>query len=104
MRTVQFLRFRLPPGGETRLLEAHRAGVESCRTSYEAFRAGFLVRLEDGDWLDISVWDGPPDGDDQPDYPPLGARTDFISQLDGLLGDENGLLVSSFVEPTFGCG
>jgi len=85
------------------LLAAHRAAVESCRASYEAFRAAFLVQLEDGDWLDISVWDGAAHAGSQTDYPPLKARADFISQLDGLLGDENGFLVSTFVDPVFKC-
>lgn len=102
MRTVQFLRFRVPSGGEARLVEAHKADIESCRASYQAFRAGLLVRLEDGDWLDISVWDGGADGDVQPGYLPLGARTNFIGQLDGLLGDESGVLVSGFPDPSLG--
>jgi len=95
---AQFLRFRSPSGDETRLLEAHKAAVESCRASYAAFRAALLVKLEDGDWLEISLWDGAVDGDGQPGYPPLEARADFISQLDGLLGDETGMLVTSFPE------
>lgn len=103
MCTVQFLRFQLPPGGEARFLEAHKAAVESCRASYPAFRAAFLVRLEDGDWLDVSFWDSAVDRDGQTEYPPLEARGDFISQLDGLLGDENGLLVSSFNGSSFRC-
>lgn len=103
VRTIQFLRFRLPSGGEKRFLEAHKAAVESCRASYEAFRAAFLVRLEDGDWLDISVWGSAVDGGSQLGCPPLDARTEFIRQLDGLLGDENGILVSSFVDSSFGC-
>ncbi len=103
MFTAQFLRFRSPPGGEARLLEAHKATVESCRASYVAFRADFLVKLEDGDWLDISFWDSAVDGDGQTEYPPLEARADFISQLEGLLGDENGMLVNSFTDSSFGC-
>jgi hypothetical protein len=84
------------------LVEAHKASVESCRDSYETFRAAFLVRLEDGDWLDICIWDAAVDGDSETDYPPLEARGDFISQIDGLLGDENGLLVGGFVDSSFG--
>jgi hypothetical protein len=103
VRTVQFLRFRLPSGVETRLLEAHKAAVESCRASYPTFRAAFLVRLEDGDWLDVSLWDIAVDGNGQTKSPPLEARGEFISQLDGLLGDETGSLVSSFTDSSFRC-
>jgi hypothetical protein len=103
VRTAQFLRFQSPPGGEGRLVQSHTAAVESCRASYPAFRAAFLVRLEDGDWLDIAFWDSSEDGDGKPWYPPLEARADFVSNLDGLLGDETGLLVSSFTDLSFRC-
>ena len=101
MFTAQFLRFRSPPGREVHLLEAHKVAVESCRGAYSAFRADFLVKLEDGDWLDISFWDIAVNGNGQIEHPPLEAKSDFISQLDGLLGDENGLLVNSFTVSSF---
>lgn len=101
MRTVQFLRFRLPPGREERLLETHRAAAESCRASYATFQAAFLVSLEDGDWLDVSFWDSDVDASGRSEPPPPDARADFISQLDELLGDENGLLVNSLIAPSF---
>jgi hypothetical protein len=101
---VQFLRFGPPrEGGEEAVLEAHAAAVESCRASYPAFEAAFLVRLEDGDWLDVSVWDRDTGADGGTGFPPLEARADFVSQLDGLLGDENGLLVRSFIGSSLRC-
>jgi hypothetical protein len=103
VRGVQFLRFRLPLEREARLIEAHQAAIESCRASYAAFCAAFLVRLEDDEWLDISFWDGDVDGDGQAGYPPVEARADFISQLGGLLGDESGLLVSTSTDPSLWC-
>jgi hypothetical protein len=97
---VQFSRFQVPEGSETALLSRRQASLESCGATYPGLRCAFLVRLEDGDWLDIAVWDasqGEQSGTDF--YPPVEARAEFFAEVDGLLGDEIGALVASFMNP-----
>jgi hypothetical protein len=99
---VQFFRFHVPEGFETALVELRQASLESCGATYPGLRGAFLVRLENGDWLDIAVWDAS-DGEQGGTefYPPVEARAEFFAEVDGLLGDETGVLIASSMGPSF---
>lgn len=75
------------------MLEARRAWTSECE-AYEHFRGGLLVALEDGEWLDISIWERPRPLDGRgPDEPPI---VDFMDRVDGpgmeILGQESGVV------------
>ncbi|MDH2426055.1 antibiotic biosynthesis monooxygenase [Sphaerisporangium sp. TRM90804] len=59
--TVEITRFRVSPGHATALLAARDGMI----ADFQADRAGFLgaklVRLSDGEWLDIVEWRSPAD-------------------------------------------
>jgi hypothetical protein len=90
---VQFTRFRVAAGREPGVLEARRASLRACHGSEPRLRGAYLVRLQDGEWLDITVWAAPPDADAFDDPAQAASRTAFYGQIDELLGEECGVLV-----------
>jgi hypothetical protein len=93
MCVVQFTRFRVAAGREPAVLEARQASLRACRGSQPELRCAYLVRLQDGGWLDIAVWAGPPDADAFDDPAQSASRTAFYGQIEELLGEECGVLV-----------
>ena len=93
MQAVHFTRFRVRSEDPEPVLKARRAWSSACHGD-ERFRGGLLVALEDGEWLDISVWEQTPpaDGGGQQQGPPL----DFMDRVAGVgtefLGQECGVL------------
>ena len=93
MQAVHFTRFRVRHEDPEPVLEARRAWSSACEGD-KRFRGGLLVALEDGEWLDISVWEQTPlpGRGGPPQAPPL----DFMDRVVGvgteILGQECGLL------------
>jgi hypothetical protein len=93
MSVVQFTRFRVTADREPAVLAARQASLRACRGTKPELRGAWLVRLADGEWLDIAMWVGLP-GDEAFDDPTQAAsRTAFYSQIEELLGEECGILV-----------
>jgi hypothetical protein len=93
MTIVQFTRFRTTPQREPAVLEARRASLRACRGAEPELCGAYLIRLADGEWLDIAMWAGRP-GDEAFDDPArAAARAAFYNQIDELLGEECGILV-----------
>jgi hypothetical protein len=96
--TVQFLRFRVTQELETSLLALRQEFPEDCQANNPGLQVALLVRLEDGDWLDITVWvDSAADGSGRGPYPSVLAAAEFFSKVEGLLGDETRALVASYI-------
>jgi len=93
MTTVQFTRFRTTPQREPTILKARQASLLACRGSEPQLRAAYLIRLADGDWLDIAVWAGRPGAEAFDDPAQAASRAAFYDQIDELLGEESGILV-----------
>ena len=60
MTIVQFTRFRTTPQREPAVLKARQASLQACQGGKPELRAAYLIRLADGEWLDIAVWAGRP--------------------------------------------
>jgi hypothetical protein len=97
MTIVQFTRFRTTPERERAMLDARQAALRACQGTQPELRSAYLIRLPDGEWLDIAVWAGPPGhaAFDDPGQP--ASRVVFYNQIDELLGEECGILVSTQV-------
>lgn len=93
MTIVQFTRFRIPPQREPAVLAARQASLRACHGAAPELRAAYLVRLADGEWLDIAVWAGGPDAEAFDDPAQAASRSAFYRQIDELLGEECGILV-----------
>ena len=93
MTVVQFTRFRVTAQRERAVLAARPAALQVCRGGTPVLEAAYLVRLGDGDWLDIAVWAGRPAVDASDDPAPAASRGAFYGQIDELLGEESGILV-----------
>jgi hypothetical protein len=93
MTVVHFTRFRTTPERERAMLEARQAALRACQGTQPELRAAYLIRLTDGEWLDIAVWAGPPGHEafDDPGQP--ASRAVFYDQIGELLGEECGILV-----------
>ena len=92
MDTVNFTRFRVRGELPDALLDARRAWTAECQ-GCDRFRGAMLIALEEGEWLDISIWDQPSaDGAARPPEPPI----DFIDRIEDrgteILGQESGRL------------
>jgi quinol monooxygenase YgiN len=54
--TVELTRFRVPPERADQLLAARPSMIEDFRADRAGFLGARLVRLPDGEWLDIVEW------------------------------------------------
>jgi quinol monooxygenase YgiN len=54
--TVELTRFRVPPERAGQLLAARSSMIEDFRADRAGFLGARLVRLPDGEWLDIVEW------------------------------------------------
>jgi hypothetical protein len=90
---VQFTRFRTTPQREPAVLEARRASLRACQGAEPELRGAYLIRLADGEWLDIAVWAGQPGCEAFDDPARAVSRTAFYDQIEELLGEESGILV-----------
>ena len=74
-------------------MSARSAAIEACRNR-PGLRAAYLVKLEQGEWLDVVVWDGDEaaaqsfkaDGD----LPEVATYVDHMTEV---LGEERGILI-----------
>jgi hypothetical protein len=89
MPVVEFTRFRVPPEQVPAMLEARAATIETRRSDWTGFVGSLLVRIDDGDWLDVSSWDCEAAWDAA-----LGgsgwAAAAFFGLIDQVLGQERG--------------
>jgi hypothetical protein len=99
MTTVQFTRFRVAPNRERSVLEARRASLRACLEAQPELRGAYLVRLGDGDWLDIVMWAGQPGEEPAADPGLATSWRAFFGQIDELLGEECGILVDGEAAP-----
>jgi hypothetical protein len=98
MTTWQFNRFHVAAGREQAVKEAWRASLQPCWTARPALQAAYLIRVGDGEWLDITVWAGQDCGETaDPSLPQ--ARAGFFGHIDELIGDECGMLISQETPP-----
>jgi hypothetical protein len=93
MTIVQFTRFRTTPQREPAVLEARRASLRACRGAEPELCGAYLIRLADGEWLDIVMWAGQPGHEALDDPARAASRAAFYNQIDELLGEECGILV-----------
>jgi hypothetical protein len=93
MTIVQFTRFRTTPQRESAVLEARQASLRACRGAEPELCEAYLIRLADGEWLDIVMWAGRPGSETFDDPARAASRAAFYHQLDELLGEECGILV-----------
>jgi hypothetical protein len=99
MTIVQFTRFRTTPHRELAVLKARQASLRACRSAEPELRAAYLIRLADGEWLDIVVWAGEPGAEAFGDPAQAASRAAFYDQIDELLGEECGILVRQDAGP-----
>ena len=99
MTIVQFTRFRTTPQREPIVLKARQASLRACRGAEPELRAAYLIRLADGEWLDIAVWAGRPGAEAFDDPAQAASRAAFYDQIDELLGEESGILVRQDAGP-----
>jgi hypothetical protein len=99
MTIVQFTRFRTTPQHELAVLQARQASLRACRGAQPELRAAYLIRLADGEWLDIAVWAGRPGTGAFDDPAQAASRAAFYDQIDELLGEECGILVRQDAGP-----
>jgi len=100
MTVVQFTRFRVPAQRERDVLAARLAALQACRGGAPELEACYLVRLTDGDWLDIAVRAGHPGIDAFDDPAQAASRGTFYDQIDELIGEECGVLVHPDPQPS----
>jgi hypothetical protein len=93
MTFVQFTRFRLATQNEQVVLEARQASLLACRGTDPELCGAYLVRLADGEWLDIAIWAGQPGMEAFDDPGQAAARAGFYGQIDELIGEECGILI-----------
>jgi hypothetical protein len=93
MSWVDFVRFRVSPTGAESLLSARAGAIEAFR-SRRGLRAAYLVELEEGEWLDVIVWDGDEGASDSfktgADLPEVVGYLDHMTEV---LGEERGILI-----------
>lgn len=61
MTTVELTRFRVEPAREGDLLAARPAMLADFRADRAGFLDARLIRLPDGEWLDVVTWRAPED-------------------------------------------
>jgi hypothetical protein len=93
MAWVDFVRFRVSPSRAESLLSARSGAIEAFR-SRPGLRAAYLVKLEQGEWLDIIVWDGDQVATDSfragAGLPEVAGYLDHMAEV---LGEERGILI-----------
>ena len=93
MAWVDFVRFRVSPSRAESLLSARAGAIEAFR-SRRSLRAAYLVELERGEWLDVTVWDGDEAATESfstgADLPEVVGYVDYMSEV---LGEERGVLI-----------
>jgi hypothetical protein len=98
MKIVQFTRFQVQSDQEAPMLAAQMASTDACRAQHRDLRDVLLIRLDSGDWLDVAVWasneTGSPAVQADKTGPPESARDDFFGQVEGLVGQERGVIVA----------
>jgi hypothetical protein len=92
MSVVHFTRFRVTAGREPAVLAARRASLRACRGAEPELRGAWLVRLADGEWLNIAMWAGPPGNEAFDDPAQAASRIAFYGQIEEQLGEECGIL------------
>jgi hypothetical protein len=97
MSIVQFTRFRVTADREPTVFAARQASLRACRGADPELRGAWLVRLADGEWLDIAMWAGQPGTETFDDPAHAAARTAFYGQIEELLGEECGILVEDAI-------
>ena len=92
---VDFVRFRVSPGRAESLLSARSGAIEAFRRR-RGLRAAYLVKLEQGEWLDVIVWDGDEaatetftTGADLPEV------VEYMDHMTDILGEERGILIDA---------
>jgi hypothetical protein len=93
MTIVQFTRFRTTPQREPAVLQARQASLRACWGTEPELCGAYLIRLADGEWLDIVMWAGGPGSEAFDDPAQAASRAAFYDQIDELLGEESGILV-----------
>jgi hypothetical protein len=95
MSWVDFVRFRVSPGRTESLLSARSGAIEAFR-SRRGLRAAYLVKLEQGEWLDVIVWDGDEAASESfktgADLPEVVGYLDHMTEV---LGEERGILIDA---------
>jgi hypothetical protein len=88
MYLVNFTRFHLRDEHADSVLSARRRWGHDHKCN-DRFRGGLLVALDDGEWLDIAIWERP----DRPEAALLdrAAPNEFVDRLDGMLVEILGL-------------
>jgi len=99
MTIVQFTRFRTTAQREPTVLKARQTSLRACRGAKPELRAAYLIRLADGEWLDIAIWTGRPGNGAFDDPAQAASRVGFYAQIDELLGEECGILVRQDAGP-----
>ena len=92
MALIQFTRFGIAESKVPSMLDTWRASLDSSRVAYPALREALLIKLEGGNWLDITVWESPTSSIGRSEIPPVDARAHFFEQIDELFGEESGHL------------
>jgi hypothetical protein len=92
MPEVDFLRFRIDARRSDALIDARDGAVQALRTR-PGFMAAYLVELEHGEWLDVTIWERAESGNASlpraTDGPAMAAYADLITEI---LGEERGVL------------
>ena len=93
MAWVDFVRFRVSPSRVGSLMSARSEAIEAFR-SRRSLRAAYLVELERGEWLDVTVWDGDEAASESfktgADLPEVAGYLDLMAEV---LGEERGILI-----------
>ena len=95
---VDFVRFRVSPGRAESLLSARSGAIEAFRRR-RGLRAAYLVKLEQGVWLDGFVWEGDEAANDSfPTGADLPEVVGYMDHMTEVLGEERGILVEGDIQ------
>ena len=98
MSLVDFVRFRVSPGRAESLLSARSGAIEAFRRR-RGLRAAYLVKLEQGEWLDVFVWEGDEAATDSfPTGADLPEVVGYMDHMTEVLGEERGILVEGDIQ------
>ena len=93
MTTIELTRFRVLPEQESALLAARPAMLADFETDREGFVQARLVRLPDGEWLDVVTWESSEhfaaSREKGANLPGIAA---FFAAIDALVAAEEGTL------------
>lgn len=91
MTTVELTRFRVRPEQTEALLKARPAMLDNFRKDRDGFLDARLVRLPDGEWLDIVTWRSTEDfAASRAKGPNLPGILAFFQAIDELVSAEEG--------------